>query len=120
MDTVAFLKMDIFFVVTTIVVMFFGILGVVLLFYVIKIMKEVSEIVHTVKQETEDVAKDFREIRKDIKSEVHEVRVGVSSATHFTKTIAGAGIVRALSSLFEAFVEEKENVRIKRKVKRGK
>lgn len=118
MESAAFFKMDIFFIVTTTVVVLLGMFGVIILFYIIKIVKGVSKIVTTVQHEAEVIAEDFNEMKKDVKEGVHDVREGIATATNYTKMIAGAGIVKALSGLFEAFMEEKEQSKTRKRAKK--
>jgi len=113
-----FLKMDLFFFITSTVVVLMGLFGLIILFYIIKIVRAASRLIGTVQREADEIAEDFKEIKKDVKEGVHDMKEGISTATNYTKVVAGAGIVKALSALFEAYVEEKE-VSTKRKKKRG-
>jgi len=112
METAAFLKMDIFFVVTTTVVALVGLLLIVILVYVMRIVKDISEISHMVKHEARELAKDIGEVTKEVKEGVQDVREhveeGIETAKTYTKAVAGAGIVKAVSQLLEAFGEERE------------
>lgn len=119
MEADAFLKMDIFFVVTTGLVILFGIFLAVILYYVVKIVRNISKVVALVEREAVEISDDFKEIRKDVKEGFSDVREGITTATNYTKMVAGAGIVKAVSGLFEAFMEEKEQ-RTVRKKKRKK
>lgn len=107
--------MDIFFVVTTVVVALFGILGGILAFYLIRVVRDISEITKTVKEQATGISRDIDAVRADIKEGVHEVREnvseGIASAKSYTKAVAGAGIIRALSGLFQALSEEKASGR---------
>lgn len=111
METAEFLKMDIFFVVTTVVILMFGIMSAILGYYLIRVVRDISEITHTVKDQAKGISEDIEAVRADIKEGVHEVREnvseGIASAKTYTKAIAGAGIIRAVSNLFQAFTEEK-------------
>jgi len=107
MENVAFLKMDIFFIVTTTVVVLLGALGVVILYYIVKIVQKIYRIMATVEEEAQIIARDFKDMRKDVKAGISDVRIGITTATNYTKMVAGTGIVKALSGLFEAFAEEK-------------
>lgn len=118
MESEAFLKMDVFFVITTAVVVLLGIFGAVILFYIVKIVKAVSKIVATVQRETEELAQDFKEMKQDVKEGVHDMREGIANVTGYTKAIPGAGIVSALSSLFKAFVAEKEKNKTRKRAKK--
>ncbi|MBP9760110.1 MAG: hypothetical protein KBD24_01950 [Candidatus Pacebacteria bacterium] len=94
----SFLKMDVFFFVTTIVVLVVGILFAIFMYYLIRVVRDVSEITARVKVEAHDIVEDVRDMREGIKE-------GISSARTYTKAIAGASIVRGVSNLMEAFVE---------------
>lgn len=120
MDSVAFFKMDIFFIVTTTVVVLFGLFGAIILYYIVKIVRNINRIITTVQHEAEEIAQDFSEVRKDVKAGVHEVREGIATAAGYTKAIAGASIVRAVSGLFEAFVQEKEQSKTRKKATKAK
>ena len=64
-----FLKMDVFFVVTTAVVILGGVLGVVALFYVVRILKSFDHLMKNVSEESDDVRKDFGILRTKIRDE---------------------------------------------------
>lgn len=112
METAAFLKMDIFFVVTTTVIALVGLLLVVILVYVMRIVKDIREITNMVKTEARELAKDIGDVTREVKEGVQDVREhveeGIETAKTYTKAVAGAGIVKAVSQLLEAFGEEKE------------
>ncbi len=107
MDAVSFFKMDIFFIVTTFVVLLIGLFLSVLLYYAVRILRSIEKVVSSVKTEAEEVVKDFREVRKDIKAGVREVREGITTAKGYTKTIAGAGVAKIISNAFESFIAQK-------------
>ena len=100
----SFLRMDIFFIVTTVVVVFVGILLSVLMYYLIKVVRDISEITATVKVEAQGVIDDVREVREDVKE-------GIANAKSYGKAIAGASLVRGVSKLMESFMEEKAAAR---------
>ncbi len=64
----AFAKMDIFFLVTTVAVVVIAIFVAVLLYYILRTAKDVSEIVHIVRRESERFAKGASSARKRIKA----------------------------------------------------
>lgn len=105
------LKMDVFFVVTTAVVAMLGILLGLVLFYALRIVRDVSEIAGAVKKEAKEFARDLGEIRTEVKEGVQEIREnvseGIDTAKTYGKAVAGTGIVKAVSQLLEAFAEEK-------------
>lgn len=112
METEAFLKMDIFFVVSTAFVAMLGILIALVLFYIVRIVRDISEITHLVKHEARGLAKDIGAVTKEVREGVQDVREhveeGIATAKTYTKAVAGTGIVKALSQLLEAFSEEKQ------------
>ena len=65
MDT--FVKMDIFFLVTTVSVIVIAIFVVILLFYILRTAKDLSEVVHIVRRESERFAKGAASARLKIK-----------------------------------------------------
>jgi len=119
----AFLRMDIFFVVTTVVVAIAGIFIILALYYVTHILRDIRDITSTVRKEAKEIAADFHEVRTDIKGGVHEVREkvteGVETAKTYSQVVAGTGIVKAFAGLLEAFGEEKTQQK-KRHTKRKK
>ena len=109
-----FFKMDIFFVITSVVVLVHGVLFAVLLYYLTKVVRDVSEITARVKIEANEIADDVREVREDIKD-------GIESAKEYTKqAVAGASIVRGVSNLMQAFMEEKERSGTRRRSSKKK
>lgn len=64
-----FLKMDIFFAVTTMVVFFFGIMAMVALYYVIKILRSIDHVAKNVADESDNVRKDVQVLREKARSE---------------------------------------------------
>jgi hypothetical protein len=93
-----FLKMDIFFFVATFGILILSILVSLVLYYVVRIVKNVHEISEVVKKETHDTMQDFRVLRK-------EVREGVHTAKEYTKAFAGANILRGITNIVHAFTE---------------
>jgi len=63
-----FLKMDVFFFVTTLVVVLLGILVAMVLYRLWRILKNVEHISHEVAQESGLIREDLAELRSDIKS----------------------------------------------------
>lgn len=63
------LKSDIFFFITSIVVIAIGIGIVVAFFYIIRILRDVKDVSKTVKQGTEEMAQDLSLLRTKVKSE---------------------------------------------------
>ena len=73
----AFAKMDIFFLVTTIAVVVIAIFVGVLLFYILRTAKDVSEVVHIVRKESERFAKGASVARGKIKDSGGNILQGV-------------------------------------------
>jgi hypothetical protein len=69
-----FLKMDIFFAVTTAVVFFFGVMSLVALYYVIMTLRSVSRIARNAADETDQLRGDVALLRVKIREE--GMRVG--------------------------------------------
>lgn len=63
----AFAKMDIFFLVTTIAVVVIAVFVAVILFYVLRTARDVNEVVHIVRKESERFAKGASSARRRIK-----------------------------------------------------
>lgn len=63
----AFVKMDIFFLVTTVAIIVLAIFVAILLFYVLRTARDVSEVVHIVRRETERFAKGASSARMRMK-----------------------------------------------------
>gem|GEM_PF-1867758 len=105
------LKMDIFFIVTTAVVVLAGILLVFLLYYAVHILRDIREITRLVRDESKAFVHDLTAVRTDIKEGVHTVRENVEQGSAKVKTyseaVAGAGIIKAVSSFMEGLAEEK-------------
>lgn len=107
----AFVKMDIFFFVTTAVVIILGLLTSICMYYLMHVLRDIRDITATVKREAEGVVEDIHEVRKDIKD-------GIASAKQYTThAMAGASVVKGLSALFESLTEAK--TRTRRRAKRA-
>ena len=63
----AFAKMDIFFLVTTVAVVVIAIFVAVLLYYILRTAKDVSEVVHIIRRESERFAKGASSARRKIR-----------------------------------------------------
>ena len=113
------MKADIFFFVSTIVLVVFGILGTIILFYVIRIVKNFSETSEKAKHEVNAFVSDVSEMRQN-------VRHGLTSAT------AGIGMKGLMAfimsmmknrsngrrSFYDEYDDEEEEVPIRRVRKR--
>ncbi len=64
-----FLKMDIFFAVTTFVVAFCGIFGMVALYYIIRILKNIKRLSEIAIDEAEEIKNDIAGVRARVKEE---------------------------------------------------
>ena len=64
-----FFKMDMFFLVTTVVVFLAGILGLVVLVYVIKILRSVDNVAKNVSEESNNMRGDIAVLRTKIRDE---------------------------------------------------
>lgn len=71
------LKADIFFFVTTAVVVVLGILIVVALIYVLRILRNIDDISRKVKEEGSEIIQDVHELRRDLRA--RKVVVGIWS-----------------------------------------
>lgn len=69
----AFAKMDIFFIVTTLATVVLAVFVGVLLFYVIRAARDVSQITHVVRSESEKFAKGTRSARHQIRGTIENV-----------------------------------------------
>ena len=82
-----FLRMDIFFVVTTAVVVLGGALCVVALVYIIKILRSVDHVARNVSEESDNVRGDVAILRQKIRDEGMKVK-------HFTDLFRSIGARR--------------------------
>ena len=64
-----FLKMDIFFAVTTMVVFFFFFIGMVALYYMIRILRSIDHVARNVSDESDNVRKDVQVLREKARAE---------------------------------------------------
>lgn len=88
METAA-AQMDIFFLVTTIVVAAVGILGVVFLIYAIKFIRDARFIARVVRDEMTEVIDDIEEFRRDIRSKAERFSglLGVLTTARFIRRL---------------------------------
>jgi len=61
--------MDVFFVVTTVAVVILGVLVGVVLFYVIRILRNVEHVSERVAEESDNIQSDLRELRSNVRKE---------------------------------------------------
>ena len=81
----AFAKMDIFFLVTTVAVIVLAIFVVTVLFYVLRTARDVSEVVHIVRKESERFAKGASSARERIRGRGENI---VQSFVAFVQSLA--------------------------------
>ncbi len=96
---------DIFFYVTTIVVILLAVLVSILIFFLIKISRNVSEIVKKVKKESDNIVEDVSSFREKIKEEGSKV---ASAGKMMRGFLLG-------KTIFNAFKAKKTNSKGKRK-----
>lgn len=76
----AVLKSDVFFFITSASIIILSIVLLVALYYLIKILRDVKEISHTVKKESELIVKDVDAVRRSIKKKGKQVSAFISKA----------------------------------------
>ena len=64
-----FLKMDIFFVVTTVIVSLLGVFSLVVLYYIIKILKNIDHVSQNLSEESDHIKVDINILRTKIRDE---------------------------------------------------
>ena len=64
-----FLKMDVFFAVTTVIVFFWGVMGMVMLYYMIKILRKADHVAENVSAESDSLRKDVEVLRAKVREE---------------------------------------------------
>lgn len=69
-----FLKMDIFFVVTTFVVLFVGAFAIVALYYIVRILRNVDHLSQNISEESDNVRGDITILRQRIRDEGMKVK----------------------------------------------
>lgn len=85
-----FLKMDIFFVVTSTVVVLLGVASLVALYYIIKILRSVSNVAKNASEESDSVRGDIEILRGKLKEE----GVKVKHFADFVGSVAGRSRAR--------------------------
>jgi F0F1-type ATP synthase alpha subunit len=127
MLSVDILKMDIFFVITTVFVLLLGVLGTIALFYIIKAIKTFSRILSLFEKEAESAIKDAQSIREYIKKKVYSTTDAIEKSTGFFRSFTegvlkkGAGKIAEsfLSRLEEKFSENKKDTSTKEERKKN-
>jgi|YelNatPaOPRAMG01_1025707.scaffolds.fasta_scaffold14155_1 5-bromo-4-chloroindolyl phosphate hydrolysis protein len=87
MDTL--IHADIFFFITTIAVIVISIILGVVLYYLVKILKNVRDITESVKEETNLIRKDIQDARENIKVEGFKLKHLISFFSSFLKDKKG-------------------------------
>jgi membrane protein implicated in regulation of membrane protease activity len=77
-----FLKMDVFFLVTTTVVILLAVFALVALYYIIRILKSVDHVAHNVSEESDSLRDDITVLRAKVREEGMRVQ-------HFLEFFAG-------------------------------
>ena len=80
-----FLKMDIFFGVTTVAVVVVSVLLALVLIRLLRILKTVDEVSEIVQGEAEEIRDDIREVRANVKAEAVRAGQMLSMLTGFVK-----------------------------------
>ncbi len=80
-----FLKMDIFFGVTTVAVVVVSVLLALVLIRLLKILKTVDDVSEIVHEEAEEIRDDIREVRAQVKTEVVRATNVIGALTGFVK-----------------------------------
>ena len=110
MEAAAFLKMDVFFAVTTVAVVLLTVFAGVALYYLARVLADIRDITKLLRREAHETAEDLDAVRADIKAGVHEVKERIVQSgdlmTKAKRVVTGAGVLRALSDLFDAFGNE--------------
>lgn len=73
------MKADIFFFITTVAVVVFSFLGAIILFYGIKIARDIQKIAEIARRESEEIIKDIDDVRGAFKQKVVSL-IGVLSS----------------------------------------
>lgn len=82
-------KADIFFFVTTIVVIVWGIIGIIIGVLIIKILRNIRDVSDTTKREVTHLMHDISEVRQDVKA-------GIQATSRYTKMAAQTVGVRQI------------------------
>lgn len=64
-----FLQMNIFFAVTTMAVFFFGVMGMIALYYMIRILRNIEHVSRNVSSESDNIREDVRILRSKAREE---------------------------------------------------
>ncbi|MDQ5950678.1 MAG: hypothetical protein QG585_620 [Patescibacteria group bacterium] len=73
------MKADIFFFITTVAVVVFSLLGAIMLFYGIKIARDIQKIAEIARRESEEIIKDIDDVRGAFKQKVVSL-IGILSS----------------------------------------
>ncbi len=107
--------MDIFFAVTTAAVVLLTVVAAVALYYIARVMADIRDITKVLRREARETAEDMDAMRADIRAGVHEVKERIVESGELMgaarRVVTSAGVLRALSDLFDAFGREKSTKR---------
>ncbi len=93
-----FMKMDLFFFVSTFAVLVLVVLASLVTYYLVQIVRNVRDITDTIKKEAEDTVRDLRALRID-------VREGVKKVNEYRRVFMGVNILRGLTNMVQVFAE---------------
>ncbi len=103
------IKADIFFFISSIALVILTVLGIVVLAFVIKILRDIAHVAATARREVEELVEDLGEMRSDVKATVH-------ATSRATKAfVASVGMREALSFLVSSVREAMGEKRTRRK-----
>lgn len=88
------LHANIFFFISSVATVIIAILISIILFYMARIIRDISEIVRKASKASADIERDFQELRSEIKTEATKVRALVDLALNFLMVHARKRTVR--------------------------
>jgi hypothetical protein len=119
----SFLKMDIFFFVSTLAVLVLGVLGGVALFYLVRILRDTADMVHLVHEEAHAIMDDIRLVRvrmtrgvTDLHDSLQRIAVLVE---HYAHALSGITVKKFFISLITDLVSRQEKKHTKKKTKKA-
>ncbi len=107
METI--LKADIFFFVTTIVVLVLAVVSVVALIYLIRILKNVFYISKVVKRESDETAKDLSDLRRSLREEASKLKEDIDVLSDKTRA-EGEEVLTSFGSAHKAVKKEAKRI----------
>ncbi len=106
--------------VTTVAVMIVTLLGCIVAFYLIGILRDIREIAKTARREVDGFADDFDRIREDVRESVAQVREGVEEGVHVAKTYSRAAGARGVNGVLSFLVDTIVRSRTSRNGRKGR